>query len=366
MTQPRRPKVTPEERFARFLEVRSASTALAGADPAIAPLLALAGALRTAGVAAAPAPLAPDVRARMRRRLVAVATVQDEAAAADRLRRRYSDTVSRRLHKRLAAVAGSITIFTGVAGVGVAAAHSLPGDPFCDVKRATEHVQLWIAQGDAAKGARHLEFARERLAEAKALPANSSHLVSTLAAMNAETQAGRNDLVSAYRSSHSTQPLVQLVTFAQQQYAGLVALAKTAPTSLQPAEISALQVLGTVTGTVRTLSGESCLTCLVNGTTPTHNGGPPAAGRPSSPSSTGGPQPGASANPTVTPSRPPATTKTSPTPNSTSTPKNLVPTHLLPTNLSPSKLLKNLFGKHPKATSTPRPLISSLLNGLHL
>lgn len=358
-----------------MLEVDSASTAIAGSEATIAPMVMLASALRSAGAAAAPTPLTADARAAMRKRLVAVATVQTQDAAADRLRQRNFQRVSTRVQRRVAALAGSVTIFTGLAGVGVAAAHSLPGDPFYSVKRATESVQLWIAQGNAAKGARHLEFARERLDEARALPANSSHLASTLAAMNSETTDARKDLVAAYRSSDSTKPLAQLASFAQQQYVGLVALSQTAPASLHSAEVTSLRVLGTVTTTVKTLTGETCLSCLVNGTSP-----PPSPGGPGTPDGGGGPPATPSAHPQITqpPRHSPSSQPTQPsTTTPTHTPTSIVPTIPIPVptipiplpTLSPGNLLHHLLGgktaKH-DTTSSPQPLVSSVLKSLGL
>lgn len=361
----------PEERFARMLEVESASTAIAGSDASVAPMVMLASALRTAGVAATPTPLAADVRAAMRQRLVAVATVQTQDAAADRLRQRNYTRVSTRMQRRAAALAGSVTLFTGLAGVGVAAAHSLPGDPFYGVKRATESVQLWIAQGNDGKGARHLEFARERLEEARALPANSSHLASTLAAMDSETTDARNDLVAAYHSSESTKPLAQLASFAQQQYAGLVALSKTAPASLHAAEVTSLGVLGTVTTTVRSLSGEACLPCLVNGTAPVPPSGgssTPNGGGGTSPSTAPSTQPQVTRSPQHTPSSHPTAPSTT---QPTHTPTSILPTiHLPLPTLSPGHLLHQLLGgkttQKQNTEDSPTPLVSSLLKSLGL
>jgi hypothetical protein len=361
--------VKPEERFARMLEVDAAATAIAGSDAAIAPMIMLASALRTAGASSAPSPLAADARAAMRQRLVAVATVQNQDVIADRLRQRNSARVGSRMQKRLVALGGSITIFTGIAGVGIAAAHSLPGDPFYDVKRATESVQLYVAQGNAAKGARHLEFARERLAEAKALPAGSSHLTSTLSSMNAETTAGRNDLVAAYHSSNSTKPLTELATFAQQQYIGLVQLASTTPATLRSTEVTSLNVLGGVATTVKTLSGQSCLTCLITGTGPGGKGAPNGTGTgPNGQHPAPGSSPGA--HPSTSPSAP-TSPPSSPAITTPRTPGNPIKSILPTIKVSPLKLLHHLLGGtgSKKATShkTPKPNpIATLLNGLGL
>jgi hypothetical protein len=330
-------------------------------------MISLANALRTAAVTAGPAPLATDARAAMRQRLVAVATVQQQDAAVDRLRRRNNERASIRLQRRMAALAGSVAIFTGVAGVGVAAAHSLPGNPFYGVKRQTESVQLWLSHGKDAKGARHLEFARERLAEAKALPANSSHLASTLAAMDAQTTAGRNDLVAAYHSSDSSKPLAELATFTAQQTAGLLGLSKTVPATVKDAEANSFKLLVGVVTTVKSVSGTTCLSCLISGTSPTKSGQTPngvvaPSRQPSSTTKSSQPKPAKSASPGSSPS----THSTSPGTTPTNSSKPILP---LP-SLSP--LLHDLLGgksaktgKH-SPTSAPSPLISTLLKGLGL
>jgi hypothetical protein len=366
-----RTRVSPEEQFARLLEVHSQSAAVAGAEGGISRLLSVATALRTASPQLAPAPLSPESRAAMRQRLVAVASVTDfetsSTAVTGRAAARRAEAIAYRMRRRMVALAGSFTIVTGFAGVGVAAAHSLPGDPFYGVKKATESVQLWATHGDTAKGKLHLAFARTRLAEAAKLSPDSSHLVSTLAAMNSQTEQGTSELIAAYQSSHSTQPLAAIVTFTQKQYSDLAELATHLPASLQPAEATALSVLTSVTTTVRTVSGQNCLSCLV-----TASGGP--TGLPGPPV---GSQPGTQSSPAPQPTESASGGSTHPStsnPTPSQSPGDLVPTNLLPSNLQPSSLLPGLLGNgdkspkkhHPSPTLSPLPLISSLVSGLSL
>lgn len=372
--------VSAKEQFARLLEVESRAAAISGADAATARLLTLTSALRTAGTTAGPAPLSTASRAAMRQRLVAVATVsaadRGSEAAAGRLRERYAAATARKMQRRLAALAGSVTVITGFAGVGVAAAHSLPGDPFYGVKRATEGVQLWATHGDAAKGRLHLEFARTRLAEAEKLPASSPHLAPTLAAMNSQTKQGSTELISAYTSSHSTKPLATLVTFTQQQYGDLTTLAQHLPATLHNSEVTALNVLTEVTGTVRSVSGQACLSCIVSNVTNPGGSKLPAPAATSHPSIAPSPHPHRSVAPT--PRRGSTSPHSTSTPGTspTSTPHSLLPTNLLPSNLLPTNLLSPLLGngnsttgthKHkPTAKTSPVPVISSLLKDLGL
>jgi hypothetical protein len=353
-------RLKPDEQFARLLEI--SSPIAAGADPTMGSMANLANALRAAGAVAAPAGPDPAFRAALRQRLVAVATVQTPTPAAATTRIRAISSVRHRAHRRIAALAGTVAIATSVVGVGVAAARSLPGDPFYGVKRATEAVQLWTAHGDQAKGKRHLEFAQTRLAEARALPADSSHIASTLAAMNAQTKAGSSELISAYRSSKSTAPLTDLVVFSRQQYLSLLQLAKTLPTSLRAQDLASLGVLTTVVKQVHNAAPGVCLSCLVSRSQrpkgqPTTTPVSPSA----NPSKTPNPRPSRSASKGTSAPRP--TRSTSPIQQPTS----IIPTGIIPTGIIPTKLIPTLppllhLGKH----KHPLPAVSTLLKGLGL
>ncbi len=197
-------------------------------DPALAPLAALAESLRAAPAVPGPA---PQFRAALRQRLVAVAAVQGVGApapsGADRLR---ETGATWRFQRRMAVLAGGAAAATAIAGVGLGASRSLPGDPFYGVKRATEDVQLATTFGQEAKGKRHLEFARTRLSEVEALSARTDTLgtflpgtagalgplsdeartatiVSTLRDMDAETRAGASDLMAVFAESGDREPL---------------------------------------------------------------------------------------------------------------------------------------------------------------
>lgn len=356
------------ERFARLVDLELPPAFLDGGDPAMRPAIVLTAALRSAGRAAGPAPLSQTARLSMRRNLVAAAAaggvtvpiaipartagVATVATAASREWQR-ARLAGRRFSRRIAAVVGSVVIVTSVAGVGVAAARSLPGDPFYGLKRATEAVQLWAASGPVDKGELHLEFARTRLAEADALGAASSHLSSTLRDMNAETRAGSSDLISAYRQTGATQPLTDIVSFVATQFPAVMRLGTTLPATLRPQATYSLQLLAGVADAVRSVSGRTCLACLLPGGSPT----PRVIGR--SPT----PAPGASGS--VTPSS-----------GATSTPSGVLPTGVVPTQL-PTKVPTSLPTQLPTSVPTlaglphhhngtsapthaPNPLLSSL------
>src|SRR4051794_3817362 len=213
------------EQFADLLE-RGVRTD----DPGLAPMVALGTALRSAAVVDGPA---PEFRTALRQRLVAVATVQGVGETASVTTRVRETASAWRVQRRVALVAGGVAAVTAVAGVSVGASRSLPGDAFYGLKQASESVQLAAARGDEAKGKKHLEFARARLSEVKALagrgeamPAlvpghpsaagvqvassDSGTITDTLRAMDDETRAGAEDLYAAYQQSGSTEPLTTL------------------------------------------------------------------------------------------------------------------------------------------------------------
>lgn len=365
-------RVKPDERFARLLEL--SSSAAATEDPTMASLVNLASALRVAGQAPGLPMPDPDFRAALRQRLVAVATVQEPVAATHGLRspsRAVAD-IGYRTRRRLAALAGTFAVATSVAGVGVAAAHSLPGDPFYGVKRTTESVQLWVTRGDDAKGKRHLQFARERLAEAKALPADSSHIVSTLAAMDSQTTQGSDELLASYQSTHANAPLADLLTFSRAQAAGLQQLALTLTPAARAAEAKSLLIVKSVVVQVRHAAPGVCVLCAPGlGPTPTGTTSPSPSPHKSAHPTKKHPSNGASA---------PAGSSTQPggggaSPRRsaglpTAPPTNLLPTHpptKLPTKVPslpiplPTKSLQSTLN-HNKPT--PPPVVSSLLSGL--
>lgn len=267
------------------------------ADPALAPYLALTSALR-----AVPAPAGPsdDFRAALRQRLVAVATVQGVAqpqSAATRLRQAG---ITWNFQRRMAIVAGSAAAVTAVAGVGIGASRSLPGDAFYGVKRATEQVQLAVTTGQEAKGKRHLEFARTRLHEVEALvgrnsalsdfmpspvgalghlttEAKTSTIIATLQDMDDETRAGAEDLLAVYADGGSLEALQALNSFTRTQFSHLRDAVPDLPSAAQPRAERSLSLLAVVSERTRQAAG-------TGGATPTTPG--PGATSPSGRTST--------------------------------------------------------------------------------
>ena len=258
------------DEFNRLLELDGRTD-----DPVAGPMLAVAEALRAVPMAEGPR---PEFRTALRQRLVAVATVQGVGATEKPLQRARAAGSSWKVQRRLTALAAGAAVVTGVTGVGLGASRSLPGQPFYGVKRATEGVQLATTVGTEARGKRHLEFARTRLAEVKALsgsssalgaisgghllaaPANSSEhgklIRDTLRAMDVETRAGANDLFSSFRDTGSAEPLQALNDFSQLQYSQLQALLVQLPANAQPSARSSLALLAVIaTDTVNSAKG---------------------------------------------------------------------------------------------------------------
>lgn len=301
------------EEFARLLETDGHTD-----DPVTAPLLTVVDALTE--VPAVPGPR-PEFRAALRQRLVAVAAVQATSPATERpLERVRAAGSSWKVQRRLVAVGAGAAVVTAVAGVGVGASRSLPGQPFYGVKRATEDIQLATTFGTEDRGKRHLQFARERLSEVSALIGHSSALgqmygdrdyagaagadratstliADTLRDMDVETRAGANDLFVAYRDSGSTEPLSALSDFTVQQYRELRALVDALPADVRDQALSSLSLLNLVaTDTVALANGSPSGGPTTPPVSPSHS-----AVRPSvSPSQTPTAAPSGSANPAST------------------------------------------------------------------
>jgi hypothetical protein len=292
MTSPLRPTRRRADEFARLLEAVPAGGPgpLGTTDPAFAPLVGLAQALRSV-----PLGPSPDFQAVLRKRLVAVASIQfagDAAAlpaagagaalpSAQPISERLAAwAVSWRGQRRLTVATAGVAAVVLVGGVGLAGSRSLPGDPFYGVKRGTERAQLALTFGTEAKGERHLQFAKERLDEVRnmvgtsqALPATAgingysvlaapapqiggsltSRIIDTLKDMDAETRAGRADLIAAYTKQDDTGPLTTLEQFSREQYYGLQDVYAAIPPGAKPAAVRSVMLVISVAKSTRAL-----------------------------------------------------------------------------------------------------------------
>lgn len=364
--------------FARLLD--------SGSPAGSAPGLALVAQLRTAGAAldGAVAPR-PEFRDALRRRLMAVATVQAAQVAAPRA---LSPALSWR-RRGSAVAAGAMATVVAVSGVAVAGGQSLPGDPFYGVKRTTEAFQLRMADGDVEKGTRHLDFAATRLREVRGLtlgrdavdagpalgPAALSGGLSlrsaerplaegaalgagvaervrdTLADMDEQTREGSGLLTAAYRSSQAAAPLRALNRFATRQTTGLEQLLPVLPPASRTQARASLALLTDVSDSTEELlrigtCGDACDPTSAAPVVPSEPGAPaapeatgsqdcecpepaPAPLPQGTPTPAPTPRPSA-ASPEPTRSPPPTPTTASPSPSPSPTSEPLLPLPSLP------------------------------------
>lgn len=216
--------------------------------------------------AALVAPRAEFVDA-LRTRLMAVAAVAPEPAP----KRTINDWAlsSARSARRVRFATSLVAAGVVVGSAGVAGARSLPGDPFYDVKQASESLQLTFTQGDAAKGQLHLKFAQRRLNELVTLShsspatltaAGSTHTESltslagvskstlkdirrTLKAMDRETTAGAALLATAFQHTQDRAVAHTLGSFAQAQAARLQTVVGNLPSVTQPEALNSLSIV---------------------------------------------------------------------------------------------------------------------------
>jgi hypothetical protein len=359
------------EELAQALEPRARS--IVGEHRVESAPVALARRLRDAGTTleAMSAPQ-PEFRAALRARLVAVATVQPVNAAsapspsgAAALARRWRST---RVQQGATVAAGAVACVVAVSGVAVASSQALPGDPFYDVKRTAEGVQLRLADGNAAEGRRHLQFAATRLDELAAMAVGGEgdrdvdldwdRVRETLSDMDDETRAGSRLLERAWRDSGDRSALDVLSSFTADQAAGLQALLPAlAPRAIDEARAS-LALVGQLAGTTQQLLGVApCGPGCTRGTAP--GGGSvtdpscdcpspapavPRIGKPSLPPTL------PVAPPAGSPESSPATTSTD---GSTAPPGSTEPSAPPPSDGGPAPALSPLPGAPPATAPSP-------------
>lgn len=171
-----------------------------------------------------PAGTDPEFRAGLRAMLLATAerdgvalTMSCEAPA-----RPARTRPARGVRARTAVVAGVVAGTVAFAGMSAASENAVPGDPLYGVKRSTERAQLALASSDVGRGHLHLDFARTRLAEARAL---AGALGTVLDDMDRDTIEGVRLLTTAAADRRDPAPLDAIDDFAVGQSDALGALA---------------------------------------------------------------------------------------------------------------------------------------------
>jgi hypothetical protein len=124
----------------------------------------------------------------------------------------------RRVHRaRLAVVIGLTTGTLALSGVALASGGAKPGDTLYRVKGWGEQAQLMFAGADADRGRLHLDFARMRLVEARAVGAGA--VVEVLAEMDREITEGARLIFTDAFASGDRAALESVITFVKQHRA---------------------------------------------------------------------------------------------------------------------------------------------------
>lgn len=361
---------------------RRRSAELAGDQFAVVVRLRAVGPLLDAAVTPR-----PEFRTALRARLLAVASVQApaslQAPAARVLETAVSWSQRQSNQRRTGVVAGATAGAIALTGVAIAGSRSLPGDPFYSLKRGAEQVQLELASGDVAEGAKHLQFAGTRLREVTALAGGrpdvaaglggsagllaagpaalggslAARVRSALADMDAETRAGHRLLEDAFRRTSRTEPLRLLTSFSTAQRSGIAAVLPSLPVGARQRAETSLALVTVIGNDARSMLSRH-IPSAANGnpvpprdaprTSPT--GGVSGSGAPTS----GAPSP---SSPTPTSSRSPSSTSsgtTSPTGSHTLSPTASPPaSHPASPTESPTP---SGLPTVPEPTLTPLPL----------
>ncbi|WP_142709736.1 DUF5667 domain-containing protein [Cryptosporangium phraense] len=165
-----------------------------------------------------------EFRDRLRQRLIAVASVHGINAEPGfnpppaSVPRALPD-FRRRIPRRVTVVSGTLAGLVALSGVGFASGGANPGDALYGVKRSREAAQLTLARSSVARGQLHLDFARNRLAEAAAAINDLRQLTRLFDDMDSDTRLGMADLGSAAVTQHHPAPLdlVDEFTLVQQR-----------------------------------------------------------------------------------------------------------------------------------------------------
>ena len=214
------------ERFAELLDETNGSRrhhARGQADEQLAELVAIGHSLSAArsGVQ-----VEPEFRMGLRAMLVATAerdgigttaTTEQEKGPAEPVRKLFGRT-GRRIRARGAIVIGVAAGALAVSGISAASESAAPGDALYGVKRSTERAQLAMAGSDVTRGQLSLAFARNRLAEAAAMPGDNPRFGDVLDDMDNDTRQGVKLLTSSAVTRADKAPLDSIDTFVDGQH----------------------------------------------------------------------------------------------------------------------------------------------------
>lgn len=123
---------------------------------------------------------------------------------------------ARRIRTRGAILAGVAVGAIAISGMSAASENAVPGDALYGVKRSTERAQLALASSDLSKGQLFLDFARNRLNEARAVREGDG-FTSALNDMDANTTEGVRLLATTATQRHEAAALDAIDAFLKHQ-----------------------------------------------------------------------------------------------------------------------------------------------------
>ncbi len=145
----------------------------------------------------------------------------------------------RRIRARGAIVIGVAAGAMAVSGISAASENASPGDALYGVKRSTERAQLAMAGSDVTRGQLSLDFARNRLAEAAAMPGGDPGFAGVLNDMDRDTRKGVKLLTTSAVTRRDAKPLSTIDDFVGRQRGTLMpALGKLTPADRERAMTS--------------------------------------------------------------------------------------------------------------------------------
>jgi len=229
----------------RAEDFEKALSAKGPVDPALAGLLAVAGAL-----AAIPQPRAA-FREGLRAQLMAEAT-STLAASAGTAASIPAQAVGGGLRTALAQPAmqvatGTLAAMVGVTGVGIGASRSLPGDALYGLKRTVERWQVGLAGNAESEAEALIEHANTRLDEIRALLDKGgsdalAQVTATLEDLKAELDSATSRLLAAARDG-SRAAYDRLDALVADVNRSLMALLPTLPAEAKAAAAQAMSTL---------------------------------------------------------------------------------------------------------------------------
>jgi hypothetical protein len=169
---------------------------------------------------------------------------------------------ARRLRTRGAIIAGVACGAIAVSGFAAASDGARPGDALYGVKRSTESVQLALASNDVSRGQLFLDFARNRLGEAKAIGGNSADFSSALDDMDDNTRQGVKLLTTAAIQRRDPAALDAIDAFLRDQRQPVLALSDGRDVTEKSRVIESDELLNTVAR--RSVDLRRSLTCAPN------------------------------------------------------------------------------------------------------